>query len=440
MSSHAKSPSTLPTLIKGGWGGFISSIALFFTIPFTLSPTTSLALDLHGFAEGAYGVRMEDDQTKKDNYNLLEGRFQLKGAHAPKFLDNWYGEFSFKGDLLHDHYDETSKGILREAVVSLTPHGSIDLKIGRQILTWGTGDFLFVNDLFPKDFVSFFIGRDDEYLKLPSDAFKGSIFLDKLNIDIVLIPYFSPNNSITGNRISYFNGLMRSIVGQNSSTNFNEPSNKMSNMEKALRIYRTFGSWETAFYLFDGFYKEPLGVSNDATMNFFYPELTVYGFSIRGPFAGGIGNAEFGYYDSLEDKSGTNSLIENSDLKFAFGYSKDMSGDLQLGLQYQLEKMLNFEQYRAALATGSAEADELRHLFTLRLTKLWMDQTVDTGVFIFYSPSDEDYHLRPKGSYKFNDNLGITVGANIFGGRKEYTFFGQLKKNDNIFSRVRYSF
>ncbi len=65
---------------------------------------------------------------------------------------------------------------LREASLVFSPSADTDVKVGRQILTWGTGDLVFINDLFPKDWVSFFIGRDVEYLKAPSDALKVSAF------------------------------------------------------------------------------------------------------------------------------------------------------------------------------------------------------------------------------------------------------------------------
>ncbi len=62
------------------------------------------------------------------------------------------------------------------------------ITLGRQILTWGTGDLVFINDLFPKDWVSFFIGRDVEYLKAPSDALKVSAFSSWANLDLVYTP------------------------------------------------------------------------------------------------------------------------------------------------------------------------------------------------------------------------------------------------------------
>ena len=40
---------------------------------------------------------------------------------------------------------------LREANFILTPASLMDVKAGRQILTWGTGNLIFINDLFPKD-------------------------------------------------------------------------------------------------------------------------------------------------------------------------------------------------------------------------------------------------------------------------------------------------
>jgi len=61
---------------------------------------------------------------------------------------------------------------LREASMSLRPTDDLDVRLGRQILTWGTGDLVFINDLFPKDWNAFILGRDEDYLKAPSDAFR----------------------------------------------------------------------------------------------------------------------------------------------------------------------------------------------------------------------------------------------------------------------------
>ncbi len=59
---------------------------------------------------------------------------------------------------------------------------------------------------------------------------------------------------------------------------------------------------------------------------------------------------------------------------------------------------------------------------------------------MFYSPTDDDSYLRPAISYRVDDNWDIDAGANVFSGTDPYTFWGQFNKNDNIYSRLRFSF
>jgi len=122
--------------------------------------------------------------------------------------------FKLKGDIVGDQVEEDVNGEMREMNILFSPLDYVDIKLGRQTLTWGTGDLLFVNDLFPKDWESFFIGRDDEYLKAPSDAVKGSIFSDLLNIDLVYTPLFNGSQFIDGARLSYWNPILGRTAGR----------------------------------------------------------------------------------------------------------------------------------------------------------------------------------------------------------------------------------
>ena len=67
-------------------------------------PVFAEDLALHGFIEAAYGVKVSDDSTKRDNFNLLEQRAQLKTAYY--FRSGYLGEkgasLDFKGDLTVD--------------------------------------------------------------------------------------------------------------------------------------------------------------------------------------------------------------------------------------------------------------------------------------------------------------------------------------------------
>ncbi|MBZ0166414.1 MAG: hypothetical protein K8I00_06360, partial [Candidatus Omnitrophica bacterium] len=328
---------------------------------------------------------------------------------------------------------------LRELNLGLTPLDILDVKVGRQVLTWGTGDYLFINDLFPKDYISFFTGRDDEYLKKPSDAIKLSFYPAWGNLDFI-VAAFEPNTTAKGDRLAFYDVFTGGIAGRDSERELLEPARQADNLEYFLRYYRNMGSNELALYYFRGFDKNPTSIKSPLERQLFYRRLDVYGWSLRGPFAGGIGNAEFGYYNSREDSAGTDRLIENSAVKMMAGYAKDLGNDLKIGFQYLYEQRLDYDNYTAGLLPGDLSFDDDRHLLTQRITKQLRHQTVTLTVFNFYSPSDGDGYVRPSVSYDWTDQWKVTVGANIPWGDDVYTEFGQMQKNKNIYVRARYSF
>ena len=398
---------------------------------------------VHGFAETAYGIKLSDDQTKRDNYNLLEQRLQLKATH---FLQQGYGGehggiFNVKGDFTVDEYYSGKTGFeLRELDFSFVPVDVMDVKLGRQVLTWGTGDYLFINDMFPKDYISFFTGRDDEYLKKPSDAVKVSLYPGGVNVDMIIIPSFTPNTTAKGDRLSMFDPFQGGITGTASERHLLEPPLQMSNSEYAMRFYRSFGSNEWSLYYFRGFDKNPTGYKDELARQLYYPRVDVYGWSVRGPFTRGIGNVEMGYVNAREDPDGANRLLENSFLKALAGYSRDLDNDWKIGVQAYYEQRLNYARYKANLLPSDYVFDETRTVLTQRLTKLFKNQTVTVSLFNFYSPSDKDGYARPSVAYDMTDQWKFTLGMNLPWGEDDTTEFGQMKRNKNIFCRVRYSF
>jgi hypothetical protein len=314
----------------------------------------------------------------------------------------------------------------------------MDLKTGRQILTWGTGDLVFINDLFPKDWQSFFIGRDVEYLKAPSDAVKASFFSGWANLDIAFTPQFDPDRYITGERISYWNSNLDRLAGRDAIIHTDKPNCWFEDFELAARLYKNINNYEYALYGYHGFWKSPGGLNETKTQAIF-PDLNVYGTSVRGTAGKGIGNLEFGYYESADDQSGSDGLINNSELRFLVGYTQEVGKDFTAGVQYYLEHMLDYDRHRESMPVG-LDRDRNRHVTTLRLTKLLMNQNLRCSVFTYFSPSDMDAYIRPNIHYKASDNLALEVGANIFFGDRQDTFFGQFENNTNIYTGVRYSF
>lgn len=65
------------------------------------------------------------------------------------------------------------------------------------------------------------------------------------------------------------------------------PGATIENGEIAAKLSRYFGSADLALYLYDGFYKNPVGIDM-INMWALYPELSVHGGSVRMPVLGGI--------------------------------------------------------------------------------------------------------------------------------------------------------
>ncbi|MHA1550131.1 MAG: hypothetical protein ACTSXV_01600, partial [Alphaproteobacteria bacterium] len=98
--------------------------------------------DFNGFLDTRLGVRLQNQDFQKD-ISLAEIRAHLSAEYSG---DSFTATFS--GDLLYDDIERNDVALdagsgwfdLREANLSFRPISFADVKIGRQVLTWGTGD------------------------------------------------------------------------------------------------------------------------------------------------------------------------------------------------------------------------------------------------------------------------------------------------------------
>ena len=401
------------------------------------APKTKPAPNITGSLEMRAGARLRKDPVS-DNGTLGELRLQLQNRGK---VGDW--NYRLTSDLLYDSEAESHRidfrsGTgwidLREATLGGQLNDHLDLKLGRQTVTWGTGDLLFINDLFPKDWQSFLLGRDEEYLKAPGNSARINFFSDVFNLDAVVSPRFDPDRFITGERLSYFDSDSGDLVGQNAIVS----PTVSTGSEFAMRAHRLIGNAEVALYFYDGYWKSPAGQTLDGLATF--PKLKVTGASWRQPGLGGIVYSEIGHYTSKEDRSGTNPRVRNSETRWLLGYERELGQDLTGSFQYYAEQRSGHSAFISQLSEGPTAPDRTRHLLTMRLTKFAMMQNLQLSLFTFWSPTDRDGYLRPNVLYKIDDNWSVGGGANLFFGTEQSTFFGQFENNTNAYVFGKYSF
>ena len=415
------------------WPRVIASALVVFAATAGAPGVDAQEVEIHGFVQVNYSLRVADPAPgdPADDFLLGDHRVQLdlgrtSGSGAVRF--------GTKVDLIHDAITGEADLDLREAHVTFGGD-RYDVTLGRQILTWGVGDLVFVNDLFTKDWTALIAGQPLQYLKVGSDAINTNLYLGPVSVQVVAVPFFEPDVLPRGDRLvgyTLFPGLPVAEV---------RPDRRVGNTEVATRVYGYLGGFDVAAYAYRGFWGSPPGMRPDAErVTWFYPELSVYGLSIQGAFASGILSGEVGFYDSQQDSGGRDPSIENSQVRVLIGYQRAFGSDLTLGGQYYAERMLDHSAYRATLPAGVPERDRTRHNLTARVTRTFNYQTSQVSLFVWVSPNDKDFYLNPEFRHSVTDEAWVAVGVNLFGGSEPHTFFGQFDRNDNLYATIRYSF
>ena len=306
------------------------------------------ALEWHGSVLADYASRLattRHDKPPSGDFLLGEERLQLQLSGTAS--GSGAGYFA-KTDFVRDEAAGQAAVDVREAYLTYAK-GPLDFRAGRQIHTWGVGDLLFINDLFPKNYAALFSGRPMEYLKTGAGSLKASVYSDKASLDIVAIPVFEPDQFPTSQSFFIFDPFSQ-VTNRVES----RPRHDLGNAELAARLYSPVLGFDAALYAYHGFFRtpsmEPDSMTAPTKLTIVYPRLSVYGASLQGNAAGGVLSFEAGFYDSRQDRSGTDPVIPNSQTRFLAGYQRSLWTDFTAGLQYYGEYMQRYDRYKAGCA------------------------------------------------------------------------------------------
>jgi hypothetical protein len=355
----------------------------------------------------------------------LRGQIEAEGKNAP-------GNAAFLGrvDLVRDATLDETRFETRELYGDLRSEKA-GARLGRQVISWGVGDLLFINDSFPRDRVALFTGLPAQYYKRGSDALKLNAYPGPANLELV-VAAFRPDVVPSSRRFVLNDplpaGLPRRTV---------EPD--ASELETSARVSGYLDNWEWAGYAAHTHYRTPAPRVSAGEIVFSYPRLNTLGASVTGAIGGGVISLEAGYYDSPQDRDGRDPSVENSQFRALVGYSRQLWQDATLGVQLYGEWMRDYEAYRDALPPGVAAKDALRRVATIRYTQLFAYQTLAFNIFAFAGLSEKDRYVIASLRYTFSDNLWTEAGANLFAGNRSGTF-GALQDNRNVYLTVRLAF
>ena len=416
-------------------------------------------------------------QTKSNKFTWNENRLNLRLEGAPSDKYHYFSEIRLRGfgfpatsrfsDLQMQEKNKVYPWGLefREAYVDLYGLGlkNLDVRIGRQVIAWGTADALNpTSNISPDDLEDIFNFGE----KLGTNAVNASYYIgDNLTINGVYVPVFTPATLPFGDFADAFSAPMDlppgMTVGALSDTVILPERKPSESSQIGLKASTNLMGYDLSFSYFKG--RDDLPILSKATITpvdmigtvdiateLIYPEVQVIG----GDFAGSIGSVgiwgEGAVYMPEEvtmttiapspttgqmEATQTAALDDEPYCKFVLGGDYTFKNGLYFNGQY----LHGFLHERGK--------DALNDYFTFRLEKtLFNDKfkIVPIGGAVAINDWDDvknNYGLvyAPELSYFPSDNVELNIGSFIIDGKGD-NMFGMIKGLDEIIFRLKVSF
>jgi len=399
----------------------ISLLLLTLLITFTVFTIETEAFYISNNLENRYTLDLENTETY-DALTILNCKIEEGFANSILYINPY---------LNYNYQDEDLDFGIEEAYVDLY-FTDVDLRIGKQQITWGKADGLVVTNLVnPRDYTRYPIFEYEEQFQAVN-AVKTNYYFGSDSLELIWLPEFQPaliDSDLIAANLEGF---------KIDNTNI-EIETKLENSELLMR-YSSLG-YDYDYELIAGYIwddqvtfhnKISIPPDNHPFMTIIpeHHRLMVVGGSfstIQGSFVlRGEGTYTIGKHyninskDIMEYKDG---VVEKELFKWLAGIDYNYQG-YQFSYQLLQEAILDYED--------SIEQDQFTYQMTFMVKKPFFRETMDTELSFYYDTVQEQLMVKPKIVYDYSDQINFSLGAN-------YQLEGQ-RKDDVLYFSTEYLF
>ena len=401
-------------------------------------------------ASYSYAKDAPADKTQADWSGLTKLRPYFSLTWDAKIGENWKTRISGKAfyDLAYGMKDSETfsdevlselekEAELREIYLEGSPFGNLDIKLGKQIVSWGVANSLRVVDVLnPTDDREFGM-TDLEDIRLPINMTKLDYYIGDLKLEAVAVHEIKFNKSAPFG--SDFNPSTQKI---------NEviPESSAENTEYGLALIGTFSGWDASLHwaqYFDDTAHFKItkvtfipGLGAVPTLEQRHSRLTMGGATLSIPSGNFIWKAEAAKLQGMEFALVTDKTFSRTDVLVGSEYSgwSDTSLTLEFGVQH-------LNDFDVKLEESPDSQLEDRIATTVSFMQDYINQTLHLSlVGMMIGKSGQDGGLnRMSLEYDVMDAFSVTGGVMLYQ-PGENAYFQNLNENDRIFFEVRYSF
>ncbi|WP_290939528.1 DUF1302 family protein [Fibrobacter sp.] len=404
-----------------------SMISLALSAAFALSAHAQedeLSLQLNGFVDSYHALQLGSP------YKVMSSRTRLRLEMRAN-----YGEaslFSSVNLAYNSLIKEQSGAFLREAYFDYAGK-YLEVKAGRQIVTWGVADGLRITDLIsPMDYTEF-MANDYDDIRVPVNAINLKYPGESFSAELVFVPvpeYFvMPSGEDNPWSMPVPEGVSMDLSGTPEKHIKNSEVGTrlrffLENLDFSLTALRTFNKSpvtiadydpETKSVVIQGIYKPMYVLGGDFS-------IPVSEFVVRGEMAG-----YFGEPIALND-SRRYRLRKTFNALFGLDW---YAGDNWTFMVQYMHKIIM--DYRKELGM-----DQNTSMVTARISKEVLNNTLKLSVYGMYDIDNVSFYIRPAADYLLNDQITLSLGADILGGRRGT--FKTYEDNTQIWVKGKYFF
>jgi len=420
---------------------------LLFALFLILSPPEIAAqLSATGFVRNYNAVLTRPD------HEIITGRNRLRLDLKKGFSK---GEIQISNDIrnLYSAAADSIEYRLREAYVDLYFKNS-DLRLGKQIISWGRAEGAFITDILTPVDVSEFLTQDFADLRMGVTAMKYTRYFGSDYLQLVVNPVFNPNeipsfDSRWFPRLPFASSIPVEISKQN-------PSADLKNIQAAARFsFRSNLNYDLDLGLMywhnptPSYFKEltfalPAGAELNLSERYAQSLIGIYSGSVRLSDRLLLTSESAYYHNHHVDYLPQNlrslnlqnpGFAELLQIAQVFGQNED--GFLKerpwlismIGLQYNVwditfngqfinEHIFNYDP--------TILQDQDYAYTTLSLRRSFARDTFRALLFSRYNINGQDFWVNPELTYTGIDSFEAALGAQLFGGRSPGNFYGHL--------------
>ena len=383
-----------------------------------------LSLQLNGFVDSYHALQVEHPHKIMSSRTRL--RLEMRANYGEASL------FSSVNLAYNSLIKEQSGAFLREAYFDYAGK-YLEVKAGRQIVTWGVADGLRITDLIsPMDYTEF-MANDYDDIRVPVNAINLKYPGESFSAELVFVPvpeYFvMPSGEDNPWSMPVPEGVSMDLSGTPEKHIKNSEVGTrlrffLENLDFSLTALRTFNKSpvtiadydpETKSVVIQGIYKPMYVLGGDFS-------IPVSEFVVRGEMAG-----YFGEPIALNDSRRYRLRKTFNALLGLDWYAGD---NWTFMVQYMHKVIMD---YRKELGM-----EQNTSMVTARISKEVLNNTLKLSVYGMYDIDNVSFYIRPAADYLLNDQITLSLGADILGGRRGT--FKTYEDNTQIWVKGKYFF